>query len=252
MNYAVPPGIYAIGELGNSSPVLVSANYKLSFDYLRCELSGLTLWLLVLNINGINVWCAAGKGSFGTDEIARMISVTRFSELVSHRNLILPQLAAPGVAAHEVQRRCGFKVIYGPIRASDIPPFLNAGNKAKAEMRRPCFNLRERLNVTPVELPALFKPTIGLVAFLFLLNLAALLLKSNPLTFLPLLGRTFSDLVPFIIAMMVGTILVPALLPYIPGRSLAWRGWVWVFSGHLVTYCFPFQQHGRCKQLPIF
>lgn len=31
--------------------------------------------------------------------------------MVSHRAIILPQLGAPGVAAHEVLKRLGFKVM---------------------------------------------------------------------------------------------------------------------------------------------
>lgn len=226
MEYAIPPGLYAIGEPGKTSPVLLSANYKLSFDYLRRELPGLNLWVLVLDTNGINVWCAAGKGSFGTDEVVRMVNATGLPELVSHRTLILPQLAAPGVAAHEVLRLSGFKVIYGPVRAADIPAFLNADNKAQKEMRRTHFALRDRLLLTPVELTALYKPLVGLTVFLFLLNLFSLLLKGQPVELFPLLGQSFSDLVPFLVAVLVGAVLVPALLPFIPGRAFAWKGWV--------------------------
>ena len=191
MTYTVPPGLYAVGQPDDTSPVLVSANYKLSFDYLRKELSGLNLWVLVLDTKGINVWCAAGKGSFGTDEVVKMVDAAGLSRLLSHRTLILPQLAAPGVSAHEVRRRCGFKVIYGPVGAADIPAFLKAGNKAKAAMRRPHFALRDRLVLTSVELTALIKPLIGLAIYLFILNLASVLLKNSPVGLPPLLNQTF-------------------------------------------------------------
>ena len=61
MSYRVKPGLYAVGDPGPGSPVLVSANYKLSFDSLRCELAGLDAWILVLDTKGINVWCAGSK-----------------------------------------------------------------------------------------------------------------------------------------------------------------------------------------------
>ncbi len=233
MNYTVTPGLYAIGDPDLLSPVLVSANYKLSFDYLRRELGGLNLWILVLDTKGINVWCAAGKGSFGTAELIRMINQSRLEKLVSHRTLILPQLAAPGVSAHRVRKEIGYKVVYGPVRAADIPSFLNEGNKADQAMRHPSFNLIDRLTLTTVELTALFKPIAILTIFLFLLNLASMSFKSESASLVSLLEHTFSDLAPFIIAALIGTILVPALLPYIPGRALAWKGWVlgviWVF-----------------------
>jgi hypothetical protein len=49
MNYSVEPGIYAAGSAGKQSPVLVTANYKLSFDLLRTELTGIDAWILVLS-----------------------------------------------------------------------------------------------------------------------------------------------------------------------------------------------------------
>jgi len=69
MDYAVEPGLYAVGKPDENAPVLVSANYKLTFDTLRMNLSGLDCWLLILDTRGVNVWCAAGKGTFGTDEL---------------------------------------------------------------------------------------------------------------------------------------------------------------------------------------
>ncbi|RXM21708.1 acetyl-CoA synthase subunit gamma, partial [Citrobacter sp. AAK_AS5] len=84
-----------------NSPVIVTANYKLTFDVVRNAISGMNLWMLVLNTHGVNVWCAAGKGTFGTGEIARMVKMTKLATIVSHRNLIVPQLGAPGVSAQD-------------------------------------------------------------------------------------------------------------------------------------------------------
>jgi len=77
MDYAVDPGLYALGSPDARSPVLVSANYKMSFDEVRKSLPGRSAWILVLDTDGINVWCAAGKGTFGTDELVRRIEATR-------------------------------------------------------------------------------------------------------------------------------------------------------------------------------
>ncbi len=45
----------------------------MSFDQLRSALGGIDGWILVLDTKGINVWCAAGKGTFGTDELVQRI-----------------------------------------------------------------------------------------------------------------------------------------------------------------------------------
>ncbi len=63
--------------------MLVSGNYKLSFDHLRGSLAGRDAWILVLDTHGINVWCAAGKGLFGTDEVVRWVEAVGLSSLVA-------------------------------------------------------------------------------------------------------------------------------------------------------------------------
>jgi len=127
MRYTVDPGLYAVGNPDAQSPVLVTANYKMSFDRLRAELSGIDAWILVLNTDGINVWCAAGKRTFGTEELVRRIESSGLARVVAHRKLIVPQLGGPGVAAHQVKELSGFRVVYGPIRAEDLPAFLESG-----------------------------------------------------------------------------------------------------------------------------
>ena len=161
MDYAVDPGLYALGNPDGDSPVFVSANYKMSFDELRSSLPGRNGWILVLDTDGINVWCAAGKGTFGTDELVRRIEATGLKKLVRHRKLILPQLAGPGVSAHQVKTRSGFTVQYGPIRAQDLPAYLDSGLKATPEMRRKTFTLKERAVLIPVELVEALKPTLS-------------------------------------------------------------------------------------------
>ena len=170
MNYSVDPGLYALGEPNSSSPVLVTANYKLSFDRLRQALPNRRAWILVLDTKGINVWCAAGKGTFGTGELVERIRASSLEQVVNHRDLILPQLGAPGVAAHEVKKASGFRVIYGPIRSGDLAAFLDNGRKASAEMRRKTFTLGERAVLIPIELVAGLKHSLFVLPVFFLLG----------------------------------------------------------------------------------
>lgn len=214
-SFRVEPGLYACGSPRPSSPVLVTANYKLSFDALRKELSGTAAWILVLDTKGVNVWCAAGKGSFGTDELVRRIAAVKLSGVVSHRVLVLPQLGATGVAAHEVAKASGFRVVYGPVRASDIPAFLAAGMKKDDAMRRVRFGLRDRLAVAPVEIVHAW-PFLAAA-----LSLAALLPVFS-------LGFSFaafgSNALLFVSPIIVGALAFPALLPVLPFRAFALKG----------------------------
>lgn len=214
MNYKINPGLYAIGKPDPTSPVLVSANYKLTFDALRKELSDLDCWILILDTKGVNVWCAAGKGTFGTNEIVNRISKTGLSELVSHRKLILPQLGATGVSAHEVTRQTGFSVVYGPVRAKDIKAFIKLDYKATEDMRTVKFTMKDRLVLTPVELVSAAKSSLMVFGVLFLLNLFVV--------------RPFglADFIAYTGAVVTGTVITPLLLPVIPGRAFAWKGWL--------------------------
>lgn len=214
MSYRVKPGLYAVGRPASGSPVFVSANYKLSFDTLRRKIGGLDAWILVLDTKGINVWCAAGKGTFGTEEVVRRVEETGLIRAVSHRTLILPQLGAPGVAAHEVTKRTHFKVVYGPVRAADIKDFLAAGMKATAEMRRVRFGFKDRFILTALELINPLKYLVVATAILWILDLVGLRWLS------------WNALYPYLGAILIGGFFVPVFLPWIPGRAFAWKGWL--------------------------
>jgi hypothetical protein len=218
--YSVEPGLYAVGNPTPASPVMVSANYKLSFDLLRKELHGIDAYILVLDTKGVNVWCAAGKGTFGTAEVVRMVLQTQLAKVVSHKNLILPQLSATGVMAHVVKSLCGFKVNYGPVRAKDIPAFLKAGMKATPELRRMDFLLIDRLAVAWTEV--VHAVPLLLLALAIMLFLACF--GINAFNFRFGIGSWQSVLVPLLIAWIGGSLLVPIFLPYIPGRPFSTKG----------------------------
>jgi hypothetical protein len=128
MSYTVEPGLYAVGNPDAGSPVLVSANYKLSFDSLRKELHDISAWILVLDTNGINVWCAAGKGTFGTGELINKIQETDLKKIVNHRQLIVPQLGAPGVAAHLIDFNIIISFPFSPFEKLEACIYLPRGD----------------------------------------------------------------------------------------------------------------------------
>ena len=211
-------GLYALGSPTPDSPVFVTANYTLSFDALRSALAGTDCYIMVLETYGINVWCAAGKGTLGTDELVHRIQATNLHEVVRHRVLILPQLGAAGVSAHEVKKRSDFKVEYGPVRASDLPEYLKR-HQATPEMRRVSFNLRDRLILIPVEL------RISLLAILIMVVVS--LFRGGP---------SFSIVDAGVITVMLGGfVLFPILLPWLPTRDFSTKGFI---LGGIVA--FPF------------
>jgi len=235
-NYKVKQGLYAVGIPDENSSVYVTANFKLSFDHLRRALHGMNAWVLVLDTKGVNVWCAAGKGTFGTKELVYRIKAHELDKIVTHRKVIVPQLGATGVAAHVVKEKTGFHVIYGPVRASDIPEFVQAGFKATPEMRKVHFPMKERAKLIPVELaygkyylimiPALFFIIAGLNRNGYSIDLA----WQNG-------GKAVINLFS---AYLAGCALTPLLLPWIPLKMFSLKGLLmgWIISALLLYFGF--------------
>lgn len=215
--YRVEPGLYSIGRPDQEAPVFVTANYSRSFRALRTALNGMDGYILVLDTRGINVWCAAGQKTFGTDELVLRIREVDLGRIVKHRRVILPQLGAPGVAAHEVRKRTGFRVIYGPVRAGDLVEFMTSG-EATPEMRKVRFSLKERLEIIPVE-------TLNTIVLALILGL--------PLYFA---GGTVAA-VAALTAVAAGNILFPPLLPWLPSGNFTTKGF---FLGVLAALPFAF------------
>lgn len=147
---------------------------------------------------------------------------TGLKELVSHKKLILPQLGAPGVAAHEVKKKTGFTVVYGPVRARDIPEFLKNGLNASGKMREVSFSIIDRLILTPVELAG----TLQYCALLFIFFIIYSWIIAGTASITQVLLMAFSAFLPFFGAVVTGTVIVPFLLPFIPGKAFTWKGWV--------------------------
>jgi len=215
--YSVLPGLYCAGRPDSESPVLVTANYKLTFDTLRNAIGGVSAWIMVLDTRGINVWCAAGKGTFSTTEVIRQVKLTELDKLVTHRKLVLPQLSATGVSGREVQAGCGFRVLWGPISARDIKRFLDEGMVTEPDMRRVTFTVAERAVLIPVELRATIRPVLWILLGIAVISVA----KAGALVLDASLTRAFLSL---LLGILSGAIVVPILLPWIPGRAFAIKG----------------------------
>lgn len=222
MSYSVKPGLYAAGNPDENSDVFVSANYKMSFDSLRASLNGLNAWILVLDTNGINVWCAAGKGTFGTSELVSRIKATGLGNIVSHGKLIVPQLGAPGINSGEVKRKSGFRVLYGPVRAADIKEFLNSGYKCTDVMRRVKFTITDRLVLTPIEINQIFAKFYIFALFVFIF----FGLTPQGIIFRDSVFKGYIFIAAGLLAVFAGAFFTPVFLPFIPFRSFAVKGWV--------------------------
>ncbi len=232
-NYRVTPGIYAVGTPGPESDVFVTSNYKLTFDNVRKHLSGTDGWILVLDTKGVNVWCAAGKGTFGTRELVNRIRMVSLDKIVSHKRLILPQLGATGVAAHKVKEETGLNVHYGPVLAADIMKFVKEGYRADKEMRKVKFGFSDRIKLIPNDF--MYGKYYLLVTMTVMLLLSCI--SANGLSFRNVPETGGPVILTVFLAYIAGIVFTPMFLPYIPGRHFSLKGLlsgILVFAGFLL------------------
>jgi NAD-dependent dihydropyrimidine dehydrogenase PreA subunit len=180
-------GLVRIGNPGRNAPVLLTCNFRLTVERVRHALEGIDAYLLVANSHGVNVWCAATGGLLTNHQVVSVLKTSGIEELVDHRQVILPQLAATGIEAKIIHKKTGWRVIWGPVYATSIPAFLRGGLMKTAEARSVSFLWPQRLEMAvawafPISLLSLLMlpfwregvlPLVGLVwgwAFLIFLS----------------------------------------------------------------------------------
>jgi ferredoxin len=141
------PGLRSSGNPGPLSPVIVTGNYDLTVRRVLQALEGTDAWVVVAPSGGINVWCAAAGGHLSAHHVVTALKTSGVEKRVRHRRAVLPQLAATGVEAREVSRRCGWTVRFGPVYAEDLPRYLATGGEKTDDMRRVRFGWAERMEM---------------------------------------------------------------------------------------------------------
>ncbi len=160
-------GLFPIGRPSPQAPVMVTGNFTLTVRRLKEVLAGHDAWLLVANSKGINVWCAASGGHLTHHDIITALRVARVADMVTHREVILPQLAATGVERRAITLATGFDTRWGPARLEDLPALLDRGARVFNSERLMRFPLWERIEMAAAwTVPTLIvvTPTVTLVS----------------------------------------------------------------------------------------
>jgi hypothetical protein len=126
----------------------------------------------------------------------------------------------PGNSIRKCGDPLGFRVEFGPVRASDLPAFFDAGMKATPAMRRVRFGLWDRLVLAPVELTIGAKKAALIAASLVLLG--GLGTHGYSIEGVRAVGLPSAAVV--LVAFLLASFLGPALLPWLPGRAFALKG----------------------------
>ena len=163
-NFPCRLGLLRVGAPDRDSPVLLSGNYAFTVKRLLRKLAGVDCYLLVANSRGCNVCCAAGMNEFSAFDVIDAINVSGLNDVVSHRRIIAPPYAAPGVDLRAVQRETGFHIHWGPTHLNDLPRYIRNGFRRTREMVNVQFGFQDRLELAAATALA-YAMTIGLGLF---------------------------------------------------------------------------------------
>jgi acetyl-CoA decarbonylase/synthase complex subunit gamma len=120
------PGLYAIGEPNDRSPLLVTSNFSLTYFIVstEAEASGVACHLAVVDAEGLSVLTAWSAGKFSGDRVAKALREMKAAERVSHHTVIIPGYVPVISGELEDALGDGWHVLVGPQEASDIAPFF--------------------------------------------------------------------------------------------------------------------------------
>ena len=118
-------GIYPINNPDESSPILVTCNFSLTYFIISGEIetSRVPSWLCVMDTEGLSVMTAWAAGKFVGDLVGSFIKKIGIAEKVNHKKLIIPGYAAAILGDLE-EELPGWEILVGPRESAHLPAYL--------------------------------------------------------------------------------------------------------------------------------
>lgn len=122
---AVEPGLREFGKPDETSPVMLTTNFALTYYTVASDIesNGLNCYLIVVDTEGHAVDTSVAGRKLTAENIAEALKTSGVTEKVKHRKLIIPGKAAR--LSGEIQELSGWEVLVGPRDSSEIPKFLS-------------------------------------------------------------------------------------------------------------------------------
>jgi len=122
---AVEQKIYEIGATNESSPVLITGNFSLTYFIVSGEVdsSRVPSYLLIKDTEGLSVLTAWAAGKFAADTIAIFVKKSGIEEKVKHRKLVIPGYLAT-ISGELEEELPDWEILIGPREASHLPVYL--------------------------------------------------------------------------------------------------------------------------------
>jgi acetyl-CoA decarbonylase/synthase complex subunit gamma len=118
------PRVYAIGDVTDKSPVLITTNFSLTYFSVEGEVeaSRIPAYILSVDTEGQSVLTAYAAEKFTAEGTAAAMKKFELDKLVSHRKAIIPGFVA--VMSGALAEESGWEILVGPREASGIPTYL--------------------------------------------------------------------------------------------------------------------------------
>ncbi len=116
--------LYEIGDIADTSPLLVTTNFSLSYYAVESEVeaSRIPCRILAVDTEGTSVLTSWAADKFNPKTITAALKASGVKEKMNRRRLIIPGLVA--VMSASLADESGWEVLVGPKEASGIGPFL--------------------------------------------------------------------------------------------------------------------------------
>ena len=121
---AVEPGLKEFGTPNETSPVLFTTNFALTYYTVASDIenSKTSAYLIVVETEGSAVDSGVAGRKLTAEKVADAIKETGIEKKVNHRKIIIPGKASR--ISGEIEELSGWKVQVGPRDSSEIPKYI--------------------------------------------------------------------------------------------------------------------------------
>ena len=119
--------LYEVGSVTESSPVLFTTNFSLTYFSVESEVerNKVPSFIVAVETEGLGVLNAYAGDKISADKVVKALNDSKVAERVNHRKLIIPGLLP--IFRAEIEETSDWKeVIIGPESAREIPAFLSS------------------------------------------------------------------------------------------------------------------------------
>jgi len=120
----VEPTLHAVGDPGETSPLLFTTNFSLTYYTVEgdVEASRVPTWILCVDTEGTSVLTAYSGDKLNANIVAKAMRDADVESKVTHRKLIIPGYVA--VMSGKLEEATGWEILVGPRESNQIPRYL--------------------------------------------------------------------------------------------------------------------------------